>query len=640
MKAKLAVRKLMEQQSPELASHPLIALQAGEPMDIEELEMRLEMGEQFNRSKDAEMAIELGFYENNYKEFRRKCFEDLFDLGVAGYKEWLGEDNKARFRNVDPENVIISVSKDGNFRSIVHAGEQIDVSLVELALVKDKEGNPMFTDAELQEFAGSVAGKFGNPRTLGINTGWLKPYDKFKCKVLDIEFYTWNEMTFTDRVDANGNPVFKQEKSGRGDVNNTRYKRKRIQYVYKCKWIVGTDKVYDWGMAFDQKRSTNISKVAETKLSYKFIAYNFYQMKAQGFMERLCPYLDEYQLTILKIQNFKNRAVPSGWWIDFDALEGVALKKGGADMQPSDLLQMFFETGVLAGRSKTASGEPQSPNWKPVIPIENTAASELAMFYQDLVQIITTIERMTGYNDITSGNPNPKTLVPGYQMAQQSTTDALYPMAYAEETLSLSLAEDVLCRMKQGVVKGGISGYAPALNSNLLRIIKVNPEISLRDYGIELEKKTSDDQKMWLLQQMQGDIANGYLNTSDAVLLVNTKNVKQAQSIWAYRVKKEKEKIQLYEMEKIKANNEGAKQAAEITQQGQLAQLQMELDNKLKIKEMEVYMELEKKRMEVEGQRMNTQESNAIKLEVQRTANEGKVITQHVSNQGKQQSAV
>jgi hypothetical protein len=213
-------------------------------------------------------------------------------------------------------------------------------------------------------------------------------------------------------------------------------------------------------------------------------------------------------------------------------------------MQPSDLLQMFFETGVLAGRSKSATGEPQSPNWKPVIPIENTAASELQMFYQELVQIISTIERMTGYNDITSGNPNPKTLVPGYQMAQQSTTDALYPMAYAEESLSLSLAEDVLCRMKQGVIKAGISGYAPALNSNLLRIIKVNPEISLRDYGIELEKKTSDDQKMWLLQQMQGDIANGYLNTSDAVLLVNTKNVKQAQSIWAYRVKKEKEKMQ------------------------------------------------------------------------------------------------
>jgi hypothetical protein len=38
-------------------------------------------------------------------------------------------------------------------------------------------------------------------------------------------------------------------------------------------------------------------------------------------------------------------------------------------------------------------------------------------------------------------------------------------------------------------------------------------------------------------------------------------------------------------MEKIKANNEGAMQAAQITQQGQLAQLQMELQAKLQMKE-------------------------------------------------------
>jgi len=633
MKAKLAVRQLMLQQTPDLASHPLITLQSGEPLDIEELEMRLELGEQFNRSKDAEMAIAVGFYENNYSNFRKAIYEDLFDFGVAGYREWLGDDNKAKFRRVDPECVITSVSKDGTFSDIVHAGEQIDVSLIDLAGVTDEAGNPLFTEAELQEFAGSIAGKFGNPRALGINTGWMKPYDRFKCKVADIEFYTYNEMTYTDRKDKNNNPVFKQEQSGRGEANNPRYKRKRIQYVYKCKWIVGTDKCYDWGMCYDQKRDSNIKTKARTKLSFSFIAYNFYQMKAQGFMERLIPYLDEYQLTMLKIQNFKNRSVPSGWWINLDMLENVALNKGGKNMQPRELLQMFFETGVLVGRSLDGAGNPIQGNVQPIIPIENTAASELAMFYQDIVNILSMIEKMTGYNDITSGNPNPKTLVPGYQTAQQSTNEALYPMQFAEESLSCSLASDVLCRMKQGVQKEGIGGYAPALNNNLLRFIQISPEISLRDYGIELEKKTTDDQKAWLLQQMQIDIQNGFLNTSDAVMLVNTKNVKQAQSIWSYRVKKEKEKMQENEMAKINANNQGAQQAAQITQQGQMQQLQMEYDFKLKLKQMEVYAEIETKRMEVEGQRLNNQETNAAKVQVQETANDGKIIAQHLANQ-------
>src|ERR1700743_2703952 len=103
MKAKLAVQQLMQQQNPGLAKHPVISLNSGEPMDIEELDMRRQMGEQFARSEDAENAIELGFYENDFEHFRRTLYEDLFDYGVSGYREWLGEDNHAKFRKVNPE---------------------------------------------------------------------------------------------------------------------------------------------------------------------------------------------------------------------------------------------------------------------------------------------------------------------------------------------------------------------------------------------------------------------------------------------------------------------------------------------------------------------------------------------------------
>jgi hypothetical protein len=146
LKAKLAVRQLMMKQNPELAEHPLISMQSGEPLDMEELEMRMEMGEQFNRSKDAEMAIQLALYQNDYKTKRRRIYEDLFDLGVAGVKDWLGDDNKPYFRVVDPECVITSFDKNGDFSNIVHAGEIIDVPLIELATVKDDEGNIMFTE--------------------------------------------------------------------------------------------------------------------------------------------------------------------------------------------------------------------------------------------------------------------------------------------------------------------------------------------------------------------------------------------------------------------------------------------------------------------------------------------------------------
>lgn len=633
IKAKLLVRQLLMKENPELADQPILMMESGDPLDIEELEMRYELGEQFNRSKDAELAIDLVLYENNYDSVRRSVIEDLFDFGVAGYKDYLGTDGKAKYRRVNPEATVVSFSRDPFFRDIIHAGEVVDVSLIDLATATNPDGSLVFTEDEIQEFAGSIAGKFGNPTTLGLGTGRLKPYDKFKCKVLDIEFYTYNEQTYTDRKDSNGNPVFIKEETGRGSVENPRYKRKKIQYTYKCKWIVGTDKAYDYGMCYDQKRKNEYKNKAQAKLSYTFVSYNFYEMKAQSFMSKLIPYIDDYQLTMLKIQNFKNRAVPSGWWIDLDALENVALNKGGQNMQPKELLQMFFETGVLIGRSVNANGDPQSPNWKPVIPIENTAASELAMFYQDLANTLSAIEKIVGFNDVTIGQPNPKTLVPGYEMASQSTSDAIYPISYAEEALTLNLAENMLCRMQQAIKKNGISGYAPALNSNMLRFIEVSPELALRDYGIQIDKRPTQDQKAFLMQMMQADIANGFLSTADAVTLINTKNAKQAQSIWAYRVKKEKERLQLQKMAEIQATNEGNAQAAQMAQQAAMQMKQMELEAELQKEQIRVQGELEKERMRIESQEKIAGVSSATKLQVASTTAQGKMETQHISNQ-------
>ena len=109
-------------------------------------------------------------------------------MGVSGVRDYLDENDKPAFRVIDPECIITSYDKVGDFKNIVHAGEIIDVPLIELAQIKDEEGNILFTDDDLMQFASTIAGQFGNPRLLGLGTGWMKPYDKFKCKVLDIEF--------------------------------------------------------------------------------------------------------------------------------------------------------------------------------------------------------------------------------------------------------------------------------------------------------------------------------------------------------------------------------------------------------------------------------------------------------------------
>lgn len=643
IRTKLIMRDILAQQNSELATHPLVALDSNEPMDLEELEMRVMNGEQFNRSMDAEMAIELGFYENNYKAFRRAIYEDLFDYGVAGYLEWLGDDNKAKFERCNPEAVICSYAKDGSFSDMQHAGVVRDVSLVDLALVTNEDGTPMFDEKELQEFAGSIAGKFGNPREFGSGVGsysaLMKPFDKFKCKVFDMYFYSYDEETYTNVSDANGNVKFRMEVSGRGELTNSRYTRKRIQYVYKCKWIIGTDKCYDWGKCYDQKRKKDLRKKALTRLPIQLVAYNFYEMRAQGFMERLIPYIDDYQLTILKIQNFKNRAIPSGWWIDLDKLENVAKNKGGENMTTAQVIQMFVDSGIAFGRSLNDSGEPIQGNTQPIIPMQNSIMAELVGFFQDLQNTVMAIEKMTGYNDITSGNPNPKTLVPGYELANQSTNDALYPLAFAEESLSVRLAEDVYCRMQQGIERGKITGYAPyngALGVNTLRFVELDKGKMLRDMGIMLQKKTTEQEKMWIMQMMQADIAQGFLNTSDAISVIYSHNAKQAISILAYRTKKAKAEAQKNELQKIQLNNQGSQEAAMVAAQLTSQQKQMDYDFELKKLEIESQKEVAITQMKIESQERIAMGQNQAKIIVAQDTAEGKVVSTDIAGQHSQ----
>jgi hypothetical protein len=451
-----------------------------------------------------------------------------------------------------------------------------------------------------------------------------------------MEFYSYDDYNFKMSVDETGQLIgFNRAEYGRGKVATDKYTRRKVKAVYKCKWIVGTDYCYDWGLAYDQKRSANPKKKAETSLSFKFYAFNFFEMRAQGMMERLIPYLDDYQLTILKIQNFKNRAVPSGWWIDLEALENVALNKGGKNMTPKEILQMFFETGVLLGRSKDNAGEPMGPNWKPVIPIENTVMAELAGFYNDLLATIQAIEATTGYNAITSGDPNPKTLTPGYETANISTDDALWEMANAEAWLSQKLAEDVLCRMQQGLRKGDIEGIMPykgALNQNTLSFVKLSQDISGREYGIMLQEASTDGEKEWLMQVMNADIANGTLDVSDAIMIINTHNVKEAQALLAYRVKKNKDMMAQQKQAEIQSAGQQSQMAAQIAANAQLQMKQLEAQTELQKKKMEVDGEVQKELIRQQTQLQVSREGNLTKQLVQDSASTAKVASSHISN--------
>ena len=611
-KAKIAMRQMMQQQNPEMANHPMLQSAPGDPEDFEELQMRIDFGEQFNRAKDAEEAIQLGFYENGEAQFDRKLVEDLFDCGVAGYREWLGDDNKPKFRNINPEAVVTNYCRWADFRDLKHAGEVIDVLLVDLATLEE-DGKMVFNDEQIRDMANNVAGKWSNPAMVGRSTNYFKGYDKFKVKVLDIEFMSYNELNWRDNNDKRGNPKFTNAAWDEKNNAKNKYLRKKVKVVYCCKWIVGTDYAYDFYLKKDMKRAVDAKKKADTSLSFRFIALNFYEMRATGMMERLMPLIDDYQLTIYRIQNLKNRIVPNGWWIDLDALENVALNKGGENMKPMDLLDMFMTTGVLVGRSQGVMGD--NVNYKPIIPLQNSIATEIQALYNDLQISMNQLQAMIGLNDITDAStPSPKLLNGVATMMDQGTNNSLFPMIQAKKFLKERLANDVLIRMQQGLRKGGVAGYAPALNTNTLKFIEVSNELCLRDYGIMLEEKPTDEQKQFLYQQLNFDIQNGFLDTSDAFYIMDTYNLKQAQMILAYRAKRNKKQIEDNKMAMNQQTIQGQQQSVQMTTQAAQQMEMLKHQNKMEEIKLEGMMRLEDTKLKMHIQGVVAEQNNQVKL--------------------------
>lgn len=627
MKAKITIRKLLEQQNPELAQHPMVQPQAGEPMDLEELEMRVEFGEQFNRSKDAEQAIQLMFYENDLKVMRRRWFESFFDCGPAGYKAWLDKDGRPRCRDVNPEAVVTNYCRFADFRDLIHAGEVIDVSLIELATLRDDEGNPVFTHEQIEEMKNDVAGKWSNPAMVGRSTNYFKSYDKNTVKVLDIQFYSYNELNFERNINRRGNVMFNEVDWERRNNKKDKYLRKKIKVVYEVKWIIGTDYAYDFRLKKDMKRSVDPTRMAQTSLDYKFFAPNFYEMRTLSMMERLMPLADEYQMAVYRIQNFINRMVPNGWWVDLDALENVALNKGGENMKPVDLLQMFYETGILVGRSKDIMGN--NVNYKPVIPIDNNIYDQLKALYEHLQMVITQMQSIIGLNELTDGStPNPKTLNGVASIAVESTNNSLFPIQFGERYLLENLANDMLLLMQQALKRGQMEGFAKALHGNTLQFISVSDNLRLRDYGIMLDERPTDDQKQLLLMQIQQDQAQGLLDTADALYIMNVYNVKQAQQMLAYKVRKNKEAMQKAEMAKIQETIQGQQQSAAASEQMKQQTLQMEWGLKMQ------YLEREK-----QLDAMLLQQELQIKYGMNNENNQTKIVTTQLQNESKERIA-
>jgi hypothetical protein len=594
MKVKILMREAAQKAgSKELLDSPALALQPGEAEDLEQLKMEEQFGYKHVMSMEAELAASLAMYQNNFEEKRKRTIENLFDFGLGGYTEYIDENGQVKLREINPENMVLSYCAKNDFSDLVHWGEVREVYVGDLA--------PWFTPEQMNQIVQSVAGRFGNPSNFMYGTDYSKYWNRFKVLILDFEFLSWNDYTYKEEVDNRGNVRFGKTKYQ--DANKLAVNKEGIiekmgtipsmvdfsmkgqaepiflpvtkKVVYKCKWLIQTDYMYDWGMSENQIRKP--SSWWDTKLNIQLYSWNFYKMRFAGITERLIPLEDKASLAWFRLQNMSNKLIPYLINIDLNALEGVDFGGGGEKMNPTKVMDFIFSNFVVPYRSTDLLS--QNPNYKPVS-IE--ASGQLAVFgqlYQELQNTLDMMRQVSGLNELTDGStPNAKTLVPVANAAMESTNNALYLLSFADKQLIQALADAIVSKVQIAVKLGKVEGYAKALGDETVKFLKINPDISIHEFGIFIQEVPSDFERLQLIEELNIRDSQGLIEPEDKILVMSTKNLKMASMLLAYRIKKRREKLQEFELQKIQQASQGNAMATQVAEQEKRVTLQTQLE--------------------------------------------------------------
>ena len=569
-KAAILMRQSLAQQAPQLLHAPSLKKRHGDPDDLEEMEMQMDYGSKINISVDAEEGVQVVFQDedNNFAEFCKQVDADYFDEDVAGFKTWIDENGRVRFRKTDLRNIVTNFVRKRDFIDLTKVGEIIQVELSELA--------KHFSDEDMEQIKNAANSNQQFSKFDATPGFYIKDRDKSKLYVFDCQWKTYNTNVKEQSIDPSGNLAlantkFSNRKSDKKikvkGVEQPKYISNVVETNNGCKWIIGTEFAYEYGPCKNQPRSTDKRKAARTKLDYEFYAADMHEMRTNSIMKQLRPMADEYQLLVYKIQNLNNRLMPFGWAIDLDAIEDVALGNGGKKMSPEEVLDMFFQGQLLVYRKKDL--DRNNVNYKPIEAIQTSFAQEMVSLYNHMASIVAQIRDISGLNEVTDGSTAGQDRMPNplIEANQESANNSLFSIIDARKKLTQKLGMSCFRKLQIALKAGDYAGYIQAIGTNSMKAIVVAPSLVDREMALTCEEMPTDEKKQMLMQLMQEDIKNGFLDASDVLIIIDMYSIKKAYQILSYRVKKNKQLLQQNALQQSQQNGQVQMQSAGMAEQ-------------------------------------------------------------------------
>lgn len=529
-KSKILLRNAIEEAAPGMAVELGLGKLPNEASSIEELSIQHEYTWQHQMSIEISQMLSILYNINNVEEQKKVNRTGLLYYGVAGFKDYIDSDGTIKIKPINPTNMVVSFCRNRDFSDAIYIGEVREMSISELR----ESAQGQFGIDDLKD----IAEKTNKLPTNNIFN--QTNIDSVKVKVLDLEFKSVNDDVFKIKKDKRGNLVVYKDQFGRSSPEI--YTRDSYEVIYKTSWIVGTDYMYNYGLATNMKRAKqDLSKVL---FSYTLSAPVFKDMHINSIGNQVIPIIDQIQLDWLRLQQFKAAAKTHGYSIELGALEDISYAKGGEKMTPIEIIDLFDQKFVLLWRNLDPSGKEKG--YKPIDILEFPGVEKAIGWFNSIAAHTQQLKDVIGLNDFTDAStPDPRSLTTTAEMAMLATNNSLYELIEAEKDLLKRLSESVILRI-QDLAEGNMLGkYEMAIGTNSIDFFKVNPNVSNHTFGIELVKIPTDQEREELIQDAKALFGGDLVSFDDLVMIKNTDDLGVAEQLLAYRIKKRRDaKIQ------------------------------------------------------------------------------------------------
>ena len=579
------------------------------PNSQEELNLHMRLGYKPSIEIAIEEAIKYTLELNEYDEIQKKLLRDLVEIGVCALHHSTDPVKGIVVEEVDPADMVWAYPTKSNFNNVNYFGHVKRMTVNELQRIAGRK----FSDEEILGFK-NVSSDWQGYNHIS-NEFWYRGED-LSSWMVDVLFFTFKSNKverYKKKYRKDGSYAITKKKSDFIKPESVKTKEdeqghkdfdvltEAREVWYEGSLVLGSEAIFNYG---ECKNMVRPKGYINNKVLSNYVVYapELYQGRIQSLVERVVPDVDQLQQLRIKIQQFIAKAKPNGVYIDVDGLNEVDLGNGNS-LSVLELIRFYDDTGNIIGTSRMADGSIQ--NGRAIQELNNGQIAGLEQLMNAYNFSFNLLRDSIGIGQGADATlPHPDTSVGALQQQQVNSNVATRYILDAQLKMTQYLANGLSLRIKDIFRFSNLKkAYINSIGQINVDVLESMGDLHLHDFGITISLKPDGQEKAMLERNIQAEIAQGGLSTTDGIDIRKIGNLSLANEMIKVRKARHIEQQQARDLEKITAQSESNAQAAQSASQVKQQEIQLSTQGKIEVEGIKGQNEIARINRELEAKK-------------------------------------